>query len=539
MNKTKILLSLIVVCIMITILNAGAANASEANITYLNDSLVSEEKIYCTATLEDNFTDNHVLVVLTNAASLASQEYNASLFAEIDCVSVENQSQQKTDLVKQMLAGEPLPENDIAMDLSCFHQCFCLTLARPGKENVLAAVHTLEQRADILYAGPNHIYHLKEYNDDFSSDVGNLYIGSSTSYSNAATSLNDTYAENQWGISTIDLDAAWSITTGSSCTITVGILDTGIDGGHPDLAGKVSVSKSRDCLSGFSAGVAQVTDPVGHGTMIAGIIGAIPNNGIGVAGINWNVELVSFRVIDENNNSHESYIYAAITSAAEQGIPILNMSFSDFERSGYVEAAMSEYTGLMICSAGNNYGDIDSIHVYPACTNNSRVLSIGASNMFDVIWAGSNYGANYVDLFAPGAPIYSTMSRSTCSATSCGAIGSHVGYSYHADGGTSLAAPYVAGVASLLLSLDDDLSAAQLKYHIMNGVDVKSAYQGKCVTGGRLNAYKVLSGHSCYYMDDGSSGHYKSCVCGLNIFEDHSFSEIGGLWVCSDCGFAY
>ena len=73
----------------------------------------------------------------------------------------------------------------------------------------------------------------------------------------------------------------------------------------------------------------------------------------------------------------------------------------------------------------------------------------------------------------------------------------------------------------------------------MNGVDVKSAYQGKCVTGGRLNAYKVLSGHSCYYWDNGASGHYKSCVCDLNIFEGHNFSEIGGLWVCSDCGFAY
>lgn len=119
----------------------------------------------------------------------------------------------------------------------------------------------------------------------------------------------------------------------------------------------------------------------------------------------------------------------------------------------------------------------------------------------------------------------------------------HRAYGYHEASGMSLAAPYVTGVASLLLGMysNQTMDKESLCYHILNGVDVKSAFQGKCVTGGRLNAYKALSNHNLtyFYAENGASGHYSYCQCSGNRLEEHNFSDIGGLLTCSDCGFAW
>lgn len=492
-----------------------------------------------------------------NAASLAKLNYSVADFSDINCTNIINLSQTKTDKVAVKLSGnssialynnsamQTVSSDFYKVDLESFNQILLLELSETGKDKVLAAVKLLEQRTDVLYAGPNHLY-------SFANNVSTAEMEDMnclTSNVMRSVSTNDTYASEQWAIDQISLPSAWGITTGTSKKVTVGIIDDGIDATHADLEYKVSISKSR--LINYQGSVSTtntVNDRNGHGTLIAGIIGAQTNNSFGISGVNWNIELVSLSMADVTS---EAAICAALNQAETLQIPIVNLSIAMIGSDTLFANADDLYSGLLICAAGNmtnaqNTSSTSLLPHYPVYHDWENIISVGASTQFDTPWVNSYHGS-MVDLFAPGAAVYSTMSESVCNEQSCDVdpellpYDHHVTCGYHAVSGTSFAAPYVVGVASLLLSMDDDMSTAQLKYHIINGVDISSAYQGKCQTGGRLNAYKVLSGHSLtyFYTDDGASGHYSYCACGHYELKDHNFSVIGGLSVCSDCGFAW
>lgn len=553
MRKYRVLPILLTICLICATFSTTITSATDSASTQTDIKITSEEKLYSTATIDDNFTDDKVMVILSNAASLASQDYNAFSFSEINCKKVTNYSQSTVDQVKMILSDETISapyfvqsdgkDSPITsdIDLSSFYQYLCLELAEPSKENVLAAIEILERREDVLYAGPNYIYTISNASVNTTYDNGDFGTGIPAAYSLTSTVPNDRYYSDQWAISQINLDDAWNISTSNS-VVTIGILDTGIDADHPDIQGCVNETASRDCLSGYALAVSNVTDPNGHGTMVGGVIGATANNVIGVCGVSRNVELISLRIADQNRNSSSSAIMAALCYAHDNGIKIINMSLSYFVINQEIRHYLNNtYNGLVICAAGNNSGNIDNTHVYPACHDFYNIISVGASTSYETRWVGSNYGEYCVDLFAPGAAVYSTMSRSVCSTTNCEAFGYHVGYNYHADSGTSYAAPYVAGVATLIMAKYPSLSIAEVKERILNSVDVSSAYIGYCSTNGRLNAYKALHNHSYTHRYDvvDTSGHNSFCACGVYTFEDHNFSEIGGLWVCSDCGFAY
>ncbi|MBR6676811.1 MAG: VCBS repeat-containing protein, partial [Clostridia bacterium] len=232
------------------------------------------------------------------------------------------------------------------------------------------------------------------------------------------------------------------------------------------------------------------TDPFGHGTLVAGIIGAGIEGTTGVSGVCWDVQLVSLRIFDDDGEGYSSYAVNAIDYATAKNIPLLNLSacwYEDWENyDSPMNIVISNYPGLLICAAGNYESNNDNGNIYPASLNLPNVITVANSTAADVLLAnvydaygnprGSNYGASTVHLAAPGTGI------KCC----------YPGNNYGTTDGTSLSAPYVTGVAALIMSIRPDLSATEVKKLILDNVDHVEALEGKCITGGRLNAYKAV-----------------------------------------------
>ncbi len=234
-------------------------------------------------------------------------------------------------------------------------------------------------------------------------------------------------------------------------------------------------------------------DNDGHGTHTAGIIGAKGNNGICVAGVCWDIGLVSLRSVclveNEDGEIEEGFysggVVAALAHAQSNNIKIVNLSGHSNNYNYATYSAISQYTGLVVCSAGNERANIDANPVYPANYDLPNIIVVGASDSSnDTLYVsttnstkGSNYGKKNVDLFAP---------------TSIRTPDINGEYSWYTYGGTSASAPVVTGVAALMLSINPNLSTAQLKDIILRSVDVIPALQNYCATGGRINAYKAV-----------------------------------------------
>ncbi len=515
MKRVKKMLGLLVVLFLLFgVLQNKAANAQ-------NEEL--DEKVYCTATLEDDFAENRVLVVFDNESSLKFDELQPSDFSEVNCTNVYDLSKATDEAVKLKMdalgggicggdASRVASEQNITnLEMRSYKRIVCLELEEKGKESVLEAIETLEKRKDILYVGP-----------DYKISV-------------AMNEPNDQRYDEQWAINMIQLPQAWDMVDNPSM-VYVGVLDTGINGAHPDLVNKVAVNASRDFTNGGIATVGSVTDPNGHGTHVAGIIGAQADNTIGISGTCWNTNLVSLRVLDANGNGYASSVAIAIDYANQARIPILNFSGrwygSDLKYDYALNVAIESYYGLFVCAAGNEGRDADRSAVYPAIYRMPNLISVGASRSNDIMWDDSNYGNETVDLFAPGAGILST----------------YTGNGYTTMSGTSMATPHVAGVAAILLSMDLSLSANELKQAIEDGVDViydsngNNVFGDVCVTGGRLNAYKAMHCAGIHefvsYTATNGSVHRAYCsYCREYISEAHKFVVSGSSMRCTDCGY--
>ena len=442
------------------------------------ESTGAEVLVPCAATEADNFDASMVLVTLKRDFSSPLRVYGEEYF-DLQVEGLEFSS------VEQVYYYETEEEAARCIrDLDDFHALFKLHLRNPGKQTVLAAIRELEKRDDVLAASPNRIYTVNDEDETAASEMQEAGSGTDASV-NATDSSDDLITDDpkatksiKYEIPLTSIDKAWEMSKGSA-SVRVGIIDDGIDFTHPDLAANCDQTLSAD-FTGDGRGASFCVGS--HGTQVAGIIGAVANNRIGIAGVCWKIKLVSLRVIDRQVNgvgiASVEAIVDAINYASEKSIPILNISISSSGSDVSEKVAIRNYTGMVVCSAGNSGIDVDrgTNQVYPACYTGSNILTVGNSMASDWIAGSSNYGATSVDLFAPGEDITST----------------DLNGGYTTDGGTSLAAPVVAGVAALIKSYNPALTINQIRYCITQNVDKMSAFTNKCVTGGRLNAYNAL-----------------------------------------------
>ncbi|MEX0992434.1 MAG: S8 family peptidase [Solirubrobacterales bacterium] len=318
---------------------------------------------------------------------------------------------------------------------------------------------------------------------------------------------NDDSFDEQWGMrntgqldgtfgADIDATRAWNLSTGAG--VSVAVVDTGIDYNHPDLDGNIwqnpadPENGSDDDNNGFvddTRGADLVdddsdpSDDAGHGTHVAGIIGAEGNNGFGVAGVNWNVKLMALKFLDSNGEGNTADAASAIDYAVDHGARVINASWGGpaFSQTLYSSVKRAADRGvLFVAAAGNEGENADYSPDYPAAFDLPNVISVAASDRTDTILPYSNYGSQVVDLAAPGDDIYSTVPEDTDPA------------GYTSFSGTSMAAPAVAGTAALYLSHFSGSTTDQARSAILNSADRLPSMAGKTATGGRLDAASAV-----------------------------------------------
>lgn len=344
----------------------------------------------------------------------------------------------------------------------------------PDTTSVPDAVQFFKSNEHVVYAEPNYVTNLPAPLGNSENTVQGL-----DSETPGMTIPNDPDFDIQWGLyntlnssagrADISAPEAWNISTGSSDVI-VAVIDSGVDYNHEDLA--------ENCLSGFDF-VNFDEDPMddnGHGTHCAGTISAVTDNSIGIAGVSWNSKILPVKVFDATGVSNTALEIMGIVYAEEQGADIISCSWGSHIYSEALKETIDSTNALFVCSAGNDGYDNDEIPYYPAGYNSANIISVGASDEFDMLTWFSNYGAVSVDLLAPGEDIYSTLPGD-----------------YGFMDGTSMSVPFVSGTAALIKSEKPGYDAGQIKNLILNSVDQKFWLNTTCVTGGRLNAYKPLS----------------------------------------------
>ncbi len=250
------------------------------------------------------------------------------------------------------------------------------------------------------------------------------------------------YASDQWNLEMIGAPAAWGVTTGNPENI-IAIVDTGVDGGHHELDGKLVAGYNTVSENAITQ------DGHGHGTHVAGIAAAETNNGEGIAGINWGASIMPVKVLDDDGRGNEDDISEGIVWAADHGAQVINLSLGGPYFSGAMmdAVAYAHSRNVLVVAAAGNSGQGSNYLAYPA--SYPYVIAVGATTSADARANFSTYNAS-VDVSAPGEWITSST------------ITSRDPSGYISWRGTSMASPHVAGLASLLLSADNTLNTAQL-----------------------------------------------------------------------------
>jgi subtilisin family serine protease len=279
---------------------------------------------------------------------------------------------------------------------------------------------------------------------------------------------NDPYWNLQWAPAKIEADYAWNITVGNS-SVLVAVIDTGIDWDHPDLAANY-VQLGYDWVNGDE----DPMDDNGHGTRVAGIIAAVLNNNLGVAGL-AQVSIMAEKGLDSGGNGDAGDLANAITDAVDRGADILCMSWGSYESSVLIRNAIRyayRSGALLVASAGNN---ATNQRMYPAAYD--EVIAVTATDQLDNPASFTNYG-DWVELAAPGVSIYTTSLNDE----------------YHYLGGTSAAAPHVSGVAALVWSLFPEESRDEVRMRLRSASDdLGDAGFDPYYGYGRINARKALA----------------------------------------------
>ncbi len=290
----------------------------------------------------------------------------------------------------------------------------------------------------------------------------------------AADAPNDPQFDEQWGLQDVNAPSAWDLSTGAG--VKVAVVDCGVLATQPDLAGHVLPGQD------FVGGSGPIDD---HGTRVSGVIAATRNNGTGIAGVAPDALIVPIRAFAGTTTFDLDTIVKALAAGADSGARVVNASFgSDPDLSSRdraqvrakIDAVIAAHPNtLYVAAAGNNGTDNDENPVYPCSSEQPNVICVGAYKESGALTSTTNYGADSVDLFAPGQLIYTTWRLG-----------------YFPDSGTSMAAPFVSGEAALLFSKVPRLSPAEAISLILGSAAPLQAGLAKAATAGRPDALAAL-----------------------------------------------
>lgn len=279
-------------------------------------------------------------------------------------------------------------------------------------------------------------------------------------------------ASKVYGPQQISAPGAWDVTLGRSSVI-VAILDTGLDLNHPEFAGRILPGYD------FVNNDADPTDDHGHGTHVAGIAVAGINNGIGIAGIAGNAKLLPVKVLASNNTGWWSDVAAGVTWATDQGADVINLSIVGSSSSTALQNAISYALSKGVAVVGSSGNENVSAPRYPASYD--TVIAVGATTSTNTRWSLSNYGTN-VDIMAPGSSVYSTHWSATSGST------------YRFLTGTSMAAPHVAGLVALMLSVNPNLTVEEIRQILQStATDMGDAGYDSLHGYGKINAQTAVA----------------------------------------------
>jgi subtilisin family serine protease len=364
----------------------------------------------------------------------------------------------------------------------------------PPGLSVAAAVAQYRNNPNVVYAEPDY-------------------------YVSVVTTPNDTRFSEQWDMLKIGATSSWDNKTTAN-SLVVAIVDTGIDENHPDLLGNVLSGYS--CINvpvGGSCTPGQIDD-FGHGTHVAGTIGAVGNNNLGVAGMNWSVKMMAFKFLNSSGSGSTSDAVFAFNKIAElkaagTNIRLTNNSWGGGGFSQALKDAMAavESMGIVnVCASGNSNVDTTVSPMYPAAYDNRGIISVLASDINDAGASFTNYGMANVDIAAPGVNILSTVPSTGCQ------LCDPSGYLYL--NGTSMATPHVAGAVAAMLDKNGSLGAWMARDILLDPGSWDSVSDAKAKstsTGGRLNLSKLL-GNPKLTTPPQQLNAFPSITVGSNVF---------------------
>jgi subtilisin family serine protease len=360
-----------------------------------------------------------------------------------------------------------------------------------GRRNVAALLASFAARQDVAFVEPNYIvYAVADPTDPRFPELWGLKNIGQVIAGVAGTPGAD-----------ISASRAWDLTRGTR-NVVVGVVDTGIDYSHPDLAGNVwsapapfSVTISGQTITcaagthGFNA-ITRTCDPFddnSHGSHVSGTIGAVGHNGIGVVGINQFASVMGLKFLTAAGSGTTANAISAIEFAVQArqlfgagaNVRVLSNSWGGV---AFSQALLNEINRanqndmLFVAAAGNNGSNNDATAFYPSSFEAPNVVSVAATDNRDGLASFSNYGMSSVHLGAPGVQVLSSVP----------------GADYKYFSGTSMATPHVSGAAALLLSRCTNTSTAALKTLLLNAVDPIPSLAGRTTSGGRLNVGRAV-----------------------------------------------